>query len=452
VNDSIPAVAPDVDEGLVRGIGVRSLAANIVNQIVGSGIFVLPAAVAAILGPAAVIAYLVCAVGIGLLALCFAELGSRVTRSGGTYAYIEAALGPFPGFLAGILLWFGGEVISSAALSVVVVDSVTTALGLEATGVVRTALLIVLLGGLAAANIRGVRTGAGLVEVITAAKLAPLILLIALGLYASSSQNLVWAGFPSLHDIGRASLILVFAFTGTEAALSPSGEVKAPARTIPRAILFGLLIVTSLYIGVHLAAQGILGPALASEQRTPLAAAAGVVMGATGRRLILAGMLISAFGYLTGNILAAPRMLFAFARDGSVPAFFGAVHPRYRTPYIAIATHAALACAFALTGTFRALAVLSVMPTLLVFLGCCAATIILRRRDVRSDGPPFRIPGGWVVPAATAVFVLWLLSSAGRNEVLVVAAILAVASALYVVGRRARYHATADRTDRSRAR
>ena len=184
---------------------------------------------------------------------------------------------------------------------------------------------------------------------------------------------------------------------------------------------------------MQLAAQGILGASLATEQRAPLAAAAGRAIGESGRQLILAGTLISAFGYLTGNILASPRMLFAFAKDGLLPSRLAAVHPRFRTPHVAIATHAALACAFALTGTFRVLAVLAVVPTLFVFLGCCLATLVLRRRDVRADGTPFRVPGGPVVPLVTTGFIFWLLASAGRAEVLVVGAILAVASVLYIV-------------------
>ena len=428
------APAPDrTDEGLVRAMGVRALAANVVNQIIGSGIFVLPAAVAAILGPASVVAYLVCALGMGLVALCFAELGGRVVRSGGVYAYIETAFGPFIGFLAGILQWFGGEVISTAAISVVVVDSVLAAVGVDVGGVVRAVLLVALLGGLAAANIRGVRTGARLVEVATAAKLVPLITLVILGVFFGKWHNLAWTSVPAAQDVGRAGLLIIFAFSGTEAALTSSGEIAKPARTIPRAILLGLTVVTTLYIGVQLSAQGILGAALATEQRAPLAAAADHAIGQSGRQLILAGTLISAFGYLTGNILASPRMLFAFANDRLLPSRIAAVHPRYRTPHVAIVTHAGLACAFAVTGTFRALAVLAVVPTLLVYLGCCLATVVLRRRDVRADGAPFRVPGGPVVPLITTGFILWLLTSAGKSEVLVVGAMLAVATVLYVV-------------------
>jgi amino acid transporter len=435
VDQPIAHHVADTDEGLVRVIGLRALTANFVNATVGSGIFVLPAVIAATLGPASVLGYLVCALGVGLLSLCYAELGSRVARSGGTFAYIETAFGPFAGVLAGVLLWFGGDVVSCAAIAVVVVETALAALGLEVNGWVHGILLVALIASLAMVNVRGVRTGARLVEVVTVAKLAPLLFLIVVGLFRSTPSNLVWTGLPAAKDVARATFILTFAFTGAETVLNTSGEVRDPIRTIPRAIFSGLFIVAALYIGVHLAAQGILGPLLASEQQAPLAAAAGRASGAAGRQFILAGTLISAFGFLAGNILAAPRMLFAFARDGIVPRQFAAVHPRYRTPYVAIGTHAILACGFALTGSFRALAVLTVLPTLLVLLGCCLATLVLRRRDVRTNGEPFRIPAGPVVPLIGTCFVLWLMSSAARAEVLVVAAMLMIATAVYALRR-----------------
>ena len=239
-------VADDLgDEGLARRLGVRALAANIVNQVVGSGIFVFPAAVAAILGPAAAIAYVACAVGGGLIGLCYAEVGSRITRSGGTYAYISTALGPSVGFLGGVLLWFGSDVVSNAAISVVVVDSAGAALGGGLAWGTRAVVLFVLLAGLAAANIRGVATGATLVEVMTAAKLVPLLFVVALAFVGGSVQHLAWTRVPSAGEIGSAALLLVFAVTGTETALTASGEIERPAHTVPRALLLGLSSVSN---------------------------------------------------------------------------------------------------------------------------------------------------------------------------------------------------------------
>jgi len=419
----------------VRALGVRALAANIVNSTVGSGIFVLPAAVAAILGASSIIAYFVCAAAIGLVALCFAEAGSRVSRTGGAYAYVETAFGPYVGFLAGALFWFGSEVISSSAVAVVLIGSLSALVPAVSGALPRALLLAVLFAALAAANIRGVRTGARLVEVITVAKLAPLLLLVVAGLFAGQPANLAWSSTPALGDVGRASLVLVFAFGGVETALTPSGEVKRPSRTVPRAVLLGLGVVTLLYAVVQLAAQGLLGPELATHQAAPLASAAGRALGPAGREIVLAGATISTLGYLSGNILAAPRLLFAFGRDGLLPAPFAAVHERFRTPHVAIAVHAALAFGFALTGSFRALAVLSVVAVLLIYLVSCLATLRLRFLDVRTDGVPFRIPGGPTVPLLASVVVLWLLSSATGAEFIAVAEVLVVASGLYLLRR-----------------
>jgi basic amino acid/polyamine antiporter, APA family len=186
---------------------------------------------------------------------------------------------------------------------------------------------------------------------------------------------------------------------------------------------------------VQLVAQGVLGPALARNPAAPLAEAAGRVFGGGGRLLMLVGATISTFGYVSGDMLASPRVLFALARDGSLPAKLAAVHERFRTPYVAILVHAAIACAFALTGSFLSLAILSVVSTLLIYLACCLAALELRRRDIHGVGRPFRIPGGPVLPLLACVVVLWLLSNAKREEFIAVAVVLVVASVIYLLGR-----------------
>lgn len=426
-----PSAAPD-EPTLVRALGVRALAANIVNTIVGSGIFVLPAAVAAILGPAAIVAYLICAALVALFGLCFAEIGSRVHVSGGAYAYVEAAFGPYVGFSAGLLLGCA-EMVASAAVATIFVGSLVALLPGGGGAELRATLLIVLYAAIATVNVRGVRAGARLMELITAAKLIPLAALVLAGLFVLHPAYLKWSTLPPLADIGRAALVLMFAFTGVEGPLTSSGEVKDPARTVPRALLLGLSAVALLYAGLQVVSQGVLGPGLATATDAPLGAVAEHALGGPGRAMILLAAIVSTLGYVSGDMLASPRLLFAFARDGLLPARLRAVHPRFRTPHIAIMVYAALSCAVALTGSFRALAVLSAVGILLVDLACCVSVLELRRRDVRAEGTPFRVAGGPIVPILASAVVVWLLASARVVEYLAVAAVMVVATILYLL-------------------
>ena len=284
--------APLDEPTLVRALGVRALAANIVNTIVGSGIFVLPAVVAAILGPAAMLAYLVCAALVALFGLCFAEVGSRVHGSGGAYAYVEAAFGPYVGFSAGLLLGCA-EMAASAAVATIFVGSLSALFPGGGGTASRAVMLILLYGALAIVNVRGVRTGARLMELITAAKLVPLVLLVIAGMFVLHPDYLKWPGIPPLADIGRASLVLMFAFTGVEGPLTSSGEVRNPARTVPRAVLLGLSTVALLYAGLQMVSQGVLGPALATATDAPLGTVAERALGAPGRTLILLAAMVS---------------------------------------------------------------------------------------------------------------------------------------------------------------
>jgi basic amino acid/polyamine antiporter, APA family len=404
---------------------VRQLTASTVNNIVGSGIFALPAAVAAILGPSAIAAYLVCGVAIALVGLCFAEAGSRVSHTGGVYAYSEVAFGPYIGFMIGVLFWCS-QVLASAAVASLMVDSVRVL----APALPRTALVVAVYGVLAWINVRGVRPGARLIEIVTVAKLAPLIVLVAAGIVVGHVSNLAWTSAPRIPDLGRASLVLLFAFTGMETALTSGGEVRDPVRTIPRGLLLGLAMVVLLYAGVQLACQGILGNDLAQYETAPLAVAAERAFRG-GRVLILLGAIVSTFGYVSGDMLATPRLLFALSRDGFLPARWSEVNPRYRTPAMAIVVHAVVACTLAATGTFRLLAGLSVLTIVIVYLACCLSVFELRRRNVRAEGTVFQAPGGPVVPALACLVVLWLLVHATRTEFLWVGGMVALSSFLY---------------------
>jgi basic amino acid/polyamine antiporter, APA family len=420
------------ETGLVRALGIRGLAANIVNITIGGGIFALPAAVAAGLGAAAPLAYLVCVLAMALIVLCLAEAGSRVSLTGGPYAYVEMALGSFVGFLSGILLWLLGSFATAAVATVFTGSLVRLVPGLEG-DTSRAVLLVALFGVLTWVNVRGVRWGAVLVELTTAAKLVPLALFVIVGAFFIEPANLAWTDTPSLGRVGETAIVLLFAFAGLETALMPSGEVKDPARTVPRAIFLAMAGITILYIAIQLVAQGILGDTMAQHRDAPLASAAGVAFGSAGSTLMLLGAVISTFGYVSGMTLSTPRALYAFGRDGFLPSVFARVHDRYHTPHVAIIVQSAIAVALAISGTFEKLAVLANISVLLLYLGCAVAAFELRRRDVRTEGAiPFRVPAGPVVPILAALVVMWLLAQAKRDELLWVGGALVAGAVVYL--------------------
>jgi amino acid transporter len=241
---------------------------------------------------------------------------------------------------------------------------------------------------------------------------------------------------PSGDATARTTVMLLFAFLGIESALTPSGEVKDPARTVPRAILATLIIVTLLYMAIQFVAQGVLGSELAANQKAPLAETARAILGGGGQMLILIGAAVSTFGYVAGDMLAAPRTLFALGRDGLMPKPLASVHTTYRTPHIAIILHGALCLAFALSGSFTGLMVVATLASLIVYLICCLATIQLQRKNIRTDGAlPFNVPGGPVIPILAVGIVIWLMTASTRQEFIALAAMLAIETVLYFVMR-----------------
>lgn len=424
------------DARLVRVLGVWGLAANIVNVTIGGGIFRLPAGVAAQLGGAAPLAYLVCALAMGLIVLCFAEAGSRVALTGGPYAYVEVAFGPFTGFMAGVLLWTVGT-LALAAVATIFADSIGALVPALGGPAGRAAVLVGVFVLLGAVNVRGVRQGTTLNAVATVAKLMPLLLLLAVGAFAVRGANLAFSAPASAGDLARSSILLIFAFAGIESALVPSGEVRNVARTIPRAIGVAMVTITGMYIALHLVAQGVLGAALATSQ-APLADAAAVVLGPWGRTLILVGAAISMFGYVSGMTLAVPRALFALGRDGFLPRGLASVHPRFHTPHVAIAVQAVVVLVLALSSGFEQLAVMANVSTLLLYAACALASWQLRRKGVEAGGIPFRVPAAGVVPILALAVIAWMLTSIHSQEWLVMGGVLVAAGLIYAATARSR--------------
>lgn len=433
-----PDAAGGGGPSLVRAVGTWALAASIFNVTVGGGIFVLPALASKLLGAAAPLAYAVCGVAIGLIVLCFAEAGSRISRTGGPYAYVEVVFGPYAGFLAGVLLWLMGT-LAMAGVTTMFAANIGGFIPASGSGAGRALVIIALLGALAWINVLGVSEGTRLIAVASIAKLLPLLVLIVFALPAVQTANITIAEMPGASSLSRASIVLIFAFLGVESALVPSGELKQPSRTVPRALAIAMTGVVVLYVAIQLVVQGVLGPAPGdpAASATPLAAAAAVALGGWGRALLLAGATISMFGYVSGMTLAIPRALFAFAEDRILPRALASVHPRLRTPWVAIVVQSSIVCALAIASRFEQLAVMANLGALLLYLGCIVSAWELRRRGVRADDgkPPLTLPFGPLVHILAAAVILFMLSSITRIEWAMVAAVLAVASVLFALSR-----------------
>jgi APA family basic amino acid/polyamine antiporter len=423
----------DTKEGLKREIGVVGLGANVINSIVGGGIFVLPAIVASRLGSASILAYLICGILIILIMLCFAETGSRITVSGGAYAYVEAAFGPYAGFLTNSLFWFGFGTMSDAAIANAMADILSIKLPWLNHHGYRVLFFLFIFSGFAWVNIRGVKQGVQMVKINTLSKLIPLLILITFGWFGTSLEHFKWTGWPSAGDLGDMSLILFFAFGGGEIALNASGEIKNSRRTVPVGMLVGVTIVIVLYILIQTVSLGVLGSALSEHEGAPLVAVADKIMGNFGATLIIVGSAVSIFGTISGDVLGHPRLLFAGARNGLLPRFLSKVHDRFATPYWAIIAYTFIVFSFSVTGGFRQLAVVSSASLLTIYLAVVLATIKLRLRDHSKKDGTFRIPGGLTIPVLALVAILWFLSHLAGKEALGIALFLGILSVIYFI-------------------
>ena len=420
------------DAGLVRALGPWGLAAGIFNKIVGAGIFAVPAVLAAALGARAPLVFVFCGIAVGAVAICFAEGGSRIPTSGGVYGYIEAALGPLAGYVGGTLLWVG-DILACGGIAAALADAAGSITPVHYAPLVRPVVIVGVIGFIALVNIAGVRHGARLVAVATAVKLLPLAVFLVAGIGALRLDNFTAAPGPG-GSLGHAVLTALFAAVGMEGALSVSGEVAQPSKTIPKALLLAIAGTTLLYIAIQVIAQGALGGALPASH-APLADAMGRVSPAL-RILMLAGTALSMIGWIGSDIMASPRTWFAFARDGLMPAVLGRVHPVARTPWVAITGYATVAIILALTGTFTELVVLSALTSTALYIGGCLAAWKLKRAGVALAGAPLGFP--WLTTAmmvGCAGMVL-LIALAQIREILGLLALIGISAAVYLAQQR----------------
>ena len=412
-------------EGLVRAIGRWSMAALVVNCIIGSGVFGLPSVLASLLGRASIAAVLLAAVAVGIIMACFAEVASRFAQSGGPYLYAQAAFGRFMGIQVAWLVWFVRLTACAANANLFVIylgefwpDATRPAMKL--------AILTLLLGILAAINFRGVKAGARVSTSFTVAKLASLgLVCVAGGIYLIVTHRVIPHVdlAPGGKEWARAIVLLIFAYGGFEAALISAGEAKDPRRDLPFGLFAALITCAVVYGLIQWVVVGIL-PDPAHSQR-PLAEVARIVLGPSGATLTALGALFSIYGYLSGNILATPRITFAFAERGDFPSIFALVHRRFHTPYFSILAFALLVWLLALFGSFAGNATLSAGSRLFYYGVVCAALPVLRKKD--RQPALIRIPCGTFVGVLGALLCAALLTQIEYSKSLILVAAVAVA-------------------------
>ena len=406
------------DEGLKRVIGVPGLTLTIISGVIGAGIFVLPSTVGNALGAFGIFAYIVCGILFASILLCYAEIGSRTTTSGGSYAYVEAAFGDPAGYIINWFYFFGWSIIGSAALMNIVADSLSVIFPVFTTPLGRGLLFFCLTSFMILLNVFGAKQSLGFLKAITIIKLLPLLAIIIFGFSHVKTSNLHWEHLPSFKSFSDTSLILFFAFAGFETSLGASGEIKNPKRSVPLSIGIAGVVVLIAYVLLQTVAQGVLGTQMTVFKDAPLAAVAEKIIGASGATILLLCAAISCFGNVTLDIFCTPRSLFAGANDGLFPKFLGKVHPKYATPYIAVIVYGMLIFIFSLAGGFQQLAIMASAIILLVYLAVVLATIKLRNKKTAEDDKFFKAPGGLVIPVIAIVAIAWLLTSLGKWEIL----------------------------------
>lgn len=413
---------------LVRAVGLFSLTAVAINGMVGAGIFVLPAQAAAFLGPQALSAYVIAGLAVGLIVLCFAEVAALFDRSGGPYLYARVAFGDFVGFEVGWMMLLA-RVTAIGAIS----NAFSSYLGFFwpqlATGVGRVMVITLVLVLLSVINFRGVKHGALLSNILTVSKLVPLTVFVALGLFALEPSLAPSWTLPEPIGLQRASLLLVFAFGGFEFAVLPGEETVNPRRNLPIALLTAIAFVCILYILIQLVAQGTL-PELATSS-TPLASSARRFLGPAGGILLTVGAVLSTLGTNSGIMLTVPRLVYAMADGGQLPSMFARVHPRFRTPYMAVAAVALMGWACAMYSHFATLAAISAIARLVSYMATCLALPVLRRKMPDAQRL-FSVPGGATIPIIAVAMSAWLLRGSTQAQITISGAVLLAGAAVHV--------------------
>lgn len=419
---------------LVRAIGRWGLTAVVINCVIGSGVFGLPAPLAALAGVWSPAAVLLAGACVFTIVICFAEVGSRFDDAGGPYLYTRDAFGPAVGFQVGWLhVWT--RVLAAAAVLNVFVAYLAALFPWAGTSGGRAAAMCAAMGIVTAVNVTGVRQASWMVNAFTVAKLLPLAAVVLVGLSRLDAAALA-AQSRIDPQWTEAVLLLVFAYGGFESAVVAGSESRDPKRDTAFALLTAMAVITLVYALVQLAVVTTLPDA--ASHAAPVSATLGAAFGPAGVTFGSVAVLISVYGWMTGFALMTPRILFAMGERRELPAFLAHVHPRTRIPDAAIVVNSALALACGLASGFGQLATFSAIARLGILGLTCGALVALRRKWGMPNG--FRVPAGTAFAVAGMTFCIWMLSTRSLEQAWFLPVVVSGGAVAWWLGRRRGRH------------
>jgi len=415
---------------LNRSISKWEMVLLFINGVIGSGIFGLPSKTFKEVGVYSIAAFLVCAVAVFIIILCFAEVSSRFGKTGGPYLYAISSFGPLPAFLTGWLLLIT-RIITYAALINLLVTYLSVFSKWFTEPSSRNITIIVLTLLLAFINHVGVKNSTRINNFLTVGKLLPLFLFIAVGIAFIKPEHFEIKYTPGFSSFSSAVLLLVFAFGGFESVLVTSGEVKNPAKNLPFALLLAALVIAVIYILVQIVCIGTL-PSLATAGDKALAEAAGLFMGKTGAIIIGIGATISVTGTLNAIMLVGSRLPFAFSEEKQFPKLFSFVHPKLKTPTWSLLLFTVVTTLVSIYYSFLSAASISAITRVMIYGIVCIALLRLRKKKPGQTGV-FKIRFGKFFAIAGFLITLWLLSNSGLKELKDIAIAIGVGLVIYIL-------------------
>ena len=401
----------------------------VINGVIGSGVFGLPSESFNKIGVYSIAGFLVCALAVFIIILCFAEVSSRFDKTGGPYLYALSSFGPLPAFLTGWLLLLTRFITYAALINLLVtyLSVFSPWFELRSSRIITIVLLTLFLAFI---NHIGVKNSTRVNNFLTIAKLLPLLLFIIVGFFFIDPGNYDIKKAPDFGTFSSTVLLLVFAFGGFESVLVNSGEVKNPEKNLPFALLLAAFIIAVIYMLVQIVSIGTL-PTLA-ESKKPLAEAAGLFMGKTGATIIALGAMFSVAGTLNAIMLVGSRLPFAFSEENQFPKLFSFIHPKHKTPTWSLLLFMTITILVSLYYKFLEAASISAITRVMIYAIVCITLIILRKK--RSDQAGyFKLKYGNIIAVLGIIVSIWLLSSATFKQLKHVGIALSIGILIYII-------------------